>query len=505
MTTTPNNPPGSVFLVGAGPGDPGLLTLRAVECLSLADFVLYDYLVNPAILKHARPTAELFGLGHHSLGRTLTPEQIVERMVEEAQQGRVVVRLKGGDPSVFGRGADEVGALRDAGISYEIVPGITAGLAVAAYTEIPITHHDDASAIAMIVGQERHCKVASALDYGALAGFPGTLVFYMGVRTADHWSHGLIEKGKPADTPVAIVRRCTCAEQETIRCSLENVVATIAERKIRPPSIFVIGKVVDRAPDLSWFEARPLSSTRVLVGGSPATSERLRARLSGLGAHVFLEPAIRITDPPDWAPVDTALEQLDQYDWLVFSSGNGVDYFFRRMIERGDDARRLGQVKLATVGSATAERLKQYNLKADVVPQQFNAESLAQALVDEAAGQRFLLTGTNRGRPVLSDTLNQAGAHVDEIVVYGTVDVDEPNPEVAMALSCGEIHWITVTSSGTARSLVRLYGDALKSARFASISPLTSAALRDLGYEPAAEASPHTSVALVEAILRDGE
>jgi uroporphyrinogen III methyltransferase/synthase len=239
----------------------------------------------------------------------------------------------------------------------------------------------------------------------------------------------------------------------------------------------------------------------VLVAGSPATSERLRARLAALGAHVFLEPAIRITDPPDWAPVDAALDGLEQYDWLTFSSANGVDYFFRRLTQQGGDARRLGHLKLAAVGSATAERLLQYNLQADVVPEQFDAESLARTLVGEAAGRRFLLTGTDRGRPVLGAALERLGAHVDEIIVYGSVDVDEANPEVAMALSCGEIHWITFTSGTTARSLVRLYGDALRSARFASISPLTTAALREMGHEPAAEASPHTTAALVDAIL----
>ncbi|MHC4404741.1 MAG: uroporphyrinogen-III C-methyltransferase [Planctomycetota bacterium] len=497
--------PGTVYLVGAGPGDPGLITLRAVECLGRADLVLYDYLVNPAVLEHAPASAELVCLGRHSTGRVLSPEEIVARMLEGARSGRTVVRLKGGDPSVFGRGADETGALRDAGIPFEIVPGITAGLAVAAFCEIPITHHDDASAVALIAGQERHDKPESRLDYGVLAEFPGTLIFYMGVRKVGEWSQSLIEHGKPPDTPVAIVRWCTWPKQRTVRCTLGTVAEVVGQRRLRPPALFVVGKVVDRAPQVGWFAARPLSGTRVMVAGSPGTSEKLRDRLTLLGADVVRQPAIRIADPPDWKPVDAALEAIDQYSWLVFSSGNGVDYLLGRLFHLGGDVRRLGRVKLAAVGSGTAERLSRYRLKADLVPERFVAESLAQALVGDADGRRFLLARASRGRQVLADTLEEAGAQVDQVVVYSNLDVEEPDPNAAEALSSGEIDWVIVTSSATARSLVRLYGDALRTARLASISPLTSTALGELGYETAVEASPHTADGLIEAILRDGQ
>jgi uroporphyrinogen III methyltransferase/synthase len=256
MSSTPNPVAGTVYLVGAGPGDPGLITLRAVECLGQADLVLYDYLVNPATLEHAAPTAELVCLGHHSTGRALTPEEIVARMLEGARCGKTVVRLKGGDPSVFGRGGDEIEALRSAGIPFEIVPGITAGLAVAAYCEIPVTHHVDASAVALIAGQERQSKAASHLDYGVLASFPGTLIFYMGVRRAEQWSRALIEHGKPPETPVAIVRWCTRPEQRTVRCTLETVTRVVEDQGVRPPAVFVVGPVVERAPALSWFDSR---------------------------------------------------------------------------------------------------------------------------------------------------------------------------------------------------------------------------------------------------------
>ena len=249
-------------MVGAGPGDPGLITLRGAECLRQAEVVLYDYLVNPAILQHAPASAELVCLGHHKTGRVCSPEEIVARMLLEARKGRTVVRLKGGDPSIFGRGADEAGALREAGIPFEIVPGLTAALAVAAFCEIPITHHEDASAVALVAGHERHEKAASCLDYAALAKFPGTLVFYMGVTRAAEWSAALIAHGKLPETPVAIIRRCTWPQQQTLRCTLESVVETIRQQALRPPAVFVVGKVVDRAPPQSWFAARDSHSSK---------------------------------------------------------------------------------------------------------------------------------------------------------------------------------------------------------------------------------------------------
>ena len=505
MPITPDNTPGTVYLVGAGPGDPGLLPMRAVECLGRADLVLYDYLASPAALEHVAASAELVCLGNHRSGRILSQDEIVARMIEGAKEGKTVVRLKGGDPSIFGRGADEIEPLREAKIPFEIVPGITAGIAAAAYCEIPVTHHLDASAVALITGQERHTKAESSLDYGALAKFPGTLIFYMGVRRSAIWSQALLAEGKPPETPVAIVRWCTRPQQQMVRCTLGTVTEVVASRKLRPPSLFVVGNVVDRAPDVSWFAARPLFGRRVLVAGTPSTSRDLRERLSDLGAEVISQPAIRLTDPADWAPVDAALAELDGYDWLVFSSKNGVDRFFGRLFDLGGDARRLGSVKLAAVGSGSAEQLARYSLKVDLVPEEFHAESLAQALAGEAKGKRFLLARAGRGRQVLADELQQAGGRVDQIVVYDSVDVEAPDGDVAAAMSAGDIDWVTVTSSATAKSLVRLYGDGLRQARLASISPLTSSVLKDLGYQVAAEASPHTMAGLVEAILRAGE
>jgi len=494
----------TVYLVGAGPGDPGLITLRGVECLARADVVLYDYLVNPAILEHAPAAAELIPLGRRISGRRMTPEDITARMIAEARRGRTVVRLKGGDPSVFGRGADEEQALREADIPFEIVPGITTGLAVAAYCEIPITQQDDASAVALVTGRERDAKVVSRLDFGALASFPGTLLLYMGVTRAEEWSGALMEHGKPADTPVAIVRWCTRAEQRQVRCTLGTAARVIAEQDIRPPAVIVIGEVVARAPAVPWFEARPLFGVRVLVPGSPATSELLRARLTRLGADAVIEPAIRITDPPDWAPVDTALDGLGRYEWLVFSNAMGVDCFVGRLLERGGDVRRLGALRICAIGAGTADRLTRYHVTADLVPEGFGAESLARALLASPGGTRVLLVRSGRGGDALIAALEAAGATVTPVAAYQSRDVEEPDPDVAAALEAGEIGWIAITSSSVARSLVKLYGDRLRGARFASIGPLASATLRGLGFAPAVEADPQTTAGLVEAILAAG-
>jgi len=501
MTTSSKSTFGTVHLVGAGPGDPGLITVRAVQCLQGADLVLYDYLANPTLVEYAPEGAELIRLGRHDQGRSLTPDEISEVMVKAALEGRTVVRLKGGDASIFARGIDEADACREAGVPFEIVPGITSGLATAAYAEIPLTHHEDSSAVALVTGHERDDKEESHLDYEALAAFPGTLVFYMGVKWAGRWSGALMEHGRSPDTPVAVVQWCSRARQQTVKCTLGTVVDVIGEKGLRPPSLFVVGKVVDHAPALSWFQERPLFGTSILVAGSMRTASKLRQGLSVLGAEVLTQPAIRVAEPVDWSTVDAALDNLSDYEWVVFTSGNGVDGFLNRIFARGKDARSMGGVRLAALGKGTAERLAHYHLKADLAPEKVDAPSLAKTLVEESAGGAVLLARATGDRPVLADELEEVGAAVDQIPVYRTVDVDEPNQDVADALKAGEVKWVTVTSSPTARSLVRLYGQLLKTAKIVSISPLTSATLRELGYDPEMEAVPHTVDGMVEALL----
>jgi len=493
---------GKVYLVGAGPGDPGLITLRGVQCLHRAEVVLYDYLVNPAILEHAPPEAELVCLGSHRCGRVLSQDEINAAMVAAAKAGRTVVRLKGGDPDIFARRAEETEALGRAGIDFETVPGVTAALAAAGYAGIPITHSQHASALALITGHERHDKQQSSLNYAALAGFPGTLIFYMGITSAAKWSEMLIRHGRSPETPTMIVRRCTWNDQETIRCTLGTVGRKIAEHGVRPPAIIVVGEVVGLAPQASWFAAKRLFGKRVLVTRPRAQARALVDRLEEMGALVSIQPAIRIGPPPNWGEIDAALDRLDQYDWLAFSSSNGVQYLLDRLEQKHGDLRRLGRVRLAAIGPGTAEELARYRLRADFVPDEYRAEALAEVLAAEPVATRFLLARASRGREVLAERLTAAGHTVEQVVVYSSSDVEQADAEVLEAIEAGSIDWVTVTSSSIARSLVRLFGERLGRVKLASISPVTSAVLRELGYPPAAEAAPYTMEALAEAIDR---
>lgn len=492
--------PGTIYLVGAGPGDPSLITLRGIECLARADLVLYDYLVNRVILAHARPGVQAVALGHHATAEKWPQGEINRAMIDAARGGKNVVRLKGGDPAVFGRLADEVTAIAAAGVPFEIVPGVTAGLAAASYAGIPITHADRSSAVALVTGHERREKNAPPLDYEALADFPGTLIFYMGVTTSAKWTEALLRRGKPGDTPVAIVRRATWPDQETVKTTLAELPRLVAERGIRPPAVVVVGDVAAADPLPPWFENRPLFGRRVLVTRPRHQACELMRLLGDRGADVLLEPAIEIAPPEDWQAVDRTIQRLGEFHWIVFSSANGVTHFLDRLMENAD-LRRLASVQIAAIGPGTAEELARYRLRADRMPEEFRAEALAAALTEEAAGRRFLLVRASRGREVLAEQLRAAGGAVEQVVVYRSRDVERASAEVAAALDEGRIDWITVTSSAIAQSLARMFGENLRRARLASISPVTSATLRQLGFEPAAEATVYTMEGVVEAIL----
>ncbi len=496
---------GKVFLVGAGPGDAGLITWRGVECLRQADVVLYDYLVNPAILRHARPSAKLLCLGRHGRDRIWEQSEINRELEKCARAGQNVVRLKGGDPVVFGRLGEESQALEAAGIDYEIVPGITAAFAVGSFAGIWLTQRDVASAVALVTGHEGDSDRAPALDYGALAAFPGTLVFYMGVTTAKEWTAALVAAGKSADTPAAIVRRCSWPDQVTIRCTLGTVVGQLDATHMRPPVVVIVGEAVGLAQAESWFTRRPLFGKRVLITRPIERSETLWQQLTELGAECLVQPAIEISPPDDWKPVDAALARLADFDWLVFSSVNGVRYLLDRLLQTGGDLRRLGNIKLAAIGPGTSEELANYRLKVDGQPPDvYRAEALAELLAKDARGKRFLLARASRGREVLAERLRAAGATVEQIVVYCSTDVAQADPEIAAALAAGRIDWVTVTSSAIARSLTRMFGQELRKTKIVSISPVTSATLQELGFSSTAEAKQYAMEGVVQAVL-DGE
>lgn len=493
---------GTVYLVGAGPGDPGLLTLRGAECLRAADVVLYDYLAGPELLPATRPDAELVCLGRHGHGRLMPQSEINERMIAAARAGRVVVRLKGGDPALFARLAEELAALEAADVPYEIVPGVTAAQAASSYAGIPLTDRDEASCVAFVTGRESCDKRGDdALDYAALAQFPGTLVFYMGITSAPHWSRELIAHGKSAYTPVAIVRRATFADQHTIFTTLGHVEEQLGPGKLRPPAVVIVGAVARARPVANWFTARPLFGQTVLVTRPAHQADGMVSKLRSLGADVMYQPAIEISDPSDWGPVDAAINELEKFDWLVFSSSNGVEYFVRRLMFLGHDLRALGGRKLAAIGPATVGALAEYHLTADVSPDSYRAEALAEALAPHAKGMRFFVARASRGREVLAEMLRAAGATVTQAVVYDSRDVPSPDPDVREALEVGRIDWTTVTSSAIARSLVAMFGDALRHTKLATISPLTAQVLTELGRAPSAIADSYTADGIVAAIL----
>lgn len=496
--------PPTVYLIGAGPGDPDLLTLRGRECLTRADVVLYDYLASPRLLEWIRSGAELDCLVRHGQGKLWTQERINERIIEAARAGKTVVRLKGGDPNIFGRLGEEIDACLAADIPFEVVPGVTTAVAAGAYAGVTITHRDLASCVAFVTGQEQPGKEEPGLDWEALARFPGTLVVYMGVTTAAHWSGELLRHGKPTGTPVALVRRCSLPDQTTIDCTLGEVAQVLAPGVMRPPLVAIIGPVARRTEASAWFTSRPLFGQTVLVTRPEQQAGPMVDRFRDLGAETLVQPVIEIAPPDDWLAVDAAIDRLAQFDWVVFSSRNGVEFFLERIIARGGDARAFGAARIAAIGPATAEALAGYSLRADLHPDEYRAEALADALAGDATGKRFLLVRASRGREVLCEQLQAAGGDVEQVVAYESTDVAAPDPEIAAALAAGEVEWTTVTSSAIARSLAALFGDALHKTKLAAISPITAGVLAELGYEAAVTAEEYTREGVVEAILGAG-
>jgi uroporphyrinogen III methyltransferase/synthase len=495
-----------VFLVGAGPGHPGLLTLRAVECLAKADLVIYDRLVSPRLLDYAPASADrvcVTELAEHHVERC---PHINEMLVEAGKQGKCVVRLKGGDPFVFGRGGEEAEILSAAGIPFEIVPGVTAALAAAACAGIPLTHRLHSSAVALITGHENSDKADARLDWSVLARFPGTLAIYMGMSRLPQIVRSLMEHGKVADTPAAVVQMASTGQQRTVQTRLSDLPQAVQEANLKAPAIILIGEAVKLRQQLAWFENRPLFGKSVLVTRPQRQAGDLARRLDELGAIVHLLPTVEIQEPLDWDPVDRELNRLASFQWLVFTSVNGIDAFMTRLRKTGKDLRALGGLKLAVIGSATADALRAYHLDPDLMPEKFRSEDLAEALREKVRGQRILLARADRGRDVLRIELAQV-ADVTQIAVYRQTDAVIQDSEAFNCLSRGEIDFVLVTSSNIARALAADLNDQAREmiltgrTKIVSISPVTSAASRELGWPVAAEAREFTTHGVVEALL----
>jgi uroporphyrinogen III methyltransferase/synthase len=483
---------GIVYLVGAGPGDPGLMTRRSLELIASADVVLYDRLIPPGALDGARGDAELRYVGKEPGQAALPQEEINALLVEHGLAGRRVVRLKGGDPFVFGRGGEEAEALAEAGVAFEVVPGVTAGVAAPAYAGIPVTHREGASAVAFVTGHEDPAKDGSALDWDALARFPGTLVFYMGIKNLPLIAERLIAAGRPADQPVAVVARGTQAGQRTVTGRLAGIAERVTEGGVRPPAITLVGPVARLRETLAWVERRPLQGEVVAVTRARAQASGLAAQLRELGAEVVETPAIRI------APREVDLPDLDGYDLLCFTSPNGVRLFFDRL---PGDARSLAGARVAAIGPGTAAALREHGIDADVVPERFVAEGLLEALADSPPS-RALIARAAEARDTLPEGLRAMGAEVDVVALYDTV-AEQLSETAALALD--RATYITFTSSSTVRFLLEaLAARSLPpAARLVSIGPITSETLREHDLEPAVEAERHDVDGLVEALVAD--
>jgi uroporphyrinogen III methyltransferase/synthase len=483
---------GIVYLVGAGPGDPGLMTARSLELIAAADAILYDRLIPPGALDSARPDAELVYVGKEPGRTAMEQEEINRLLVELGGQGKTVVRLKGGDPFVFGRGGEEATALAEAGVRFEVVPGVTAGVAAPAYAGIPVTHRDSASAVAFVTGHEDPEKPESALDWDALASFPGTLVLYMGVKNLPLIADRLTAAGRAASEPAAVVARGTLPGQRTVSGTLADIAERVAEAGLRPPAITLVGPVAELRDTLQWLERRPLHGKVVAVTRARAQASGLAARLSALGADVLETPAIRI-EP---RPLD--LPGLDGYALACFTSPNGVRIFFDSLAA---DARGLAGVTVAAIGPGTAAELRRHGVRADVVPERSVAEALVEALEPvEVQGKRVLVARAAEARDVLPDALRERGAEVEVLALYDTVVeplADDAREELARA------DYVTFTSSSTVRFFLEGGGSVPEGARVVSIGPVTSATAREQGLTVHVEAERHDIAGLVDALIED--
>ena len=493
---------GVVYLVGAGPGDPGLMTARSLALIAAADVVFYDRLIPPGALAGARADAELVYVGKQPGVPSVPQEEIGVRLVEAAKAGHSVVRLKGGDPFVFGRGGEEGEALREAGVEFEVVPAVTAGIAATAYAGIPITHRDDASAVAFVTGHEDPEKTESALDWAALARFPGTLVFYMGVRRLAENAAALIEAGRDADEPAAAVERGTTPEQRVVVATLGTIAAAVEREAIGAPALIVVGAVAARREALAWLERRPLHGRRVVVTRARAQASGLAATLRELGAAVVELPAIRIEPQLDTTEVRAAIAGVGDYSLVCLTSPNGVRLLFEALAAAGHDARALAGATVAAIGPGTARALAERGIVADVVPERFVAEALVEALVEvEVEGRHVLVARAAEARDVLPEALRERGAEVDVVALYETVR-EEPDEEALAAAA--DADYVTFTSSSTVTNLVEALGDRFPSdARVVSIGPVTSETARAAGLQVDVEAERHDVDGLLAALLAD--
>jgi uroporphyrinogen III methyltransferase/synthase len=502
-SSSPKSKPGICYLVGSGPGDPGLMTLKGKACIEAADVLVYDYLCNPEFLRYAKPGTERIYVGKKARDHAMKQEDINDLIVKLTREGKTVTRLKGGDPVLFGRGAEEAQELAEAGVRFEIVPGITSAIAGPAYAGIPVTHRSHCSQLTIFTGHEDPTKAETSLDYAKLAQADGTKVFLMGVERMGEITGELIKHGAKPETPMALVRWATHGRQQTLVATLGTMAQRVKETGFKAPAVAVVGEVVNERAAINWFESRPLFGKRVVVTRTRQQIGAVSKLLSDLGADVIELPTIRITEPTNRMVFGELVQDAHTYDWIVFSSPNGVDAFFKMFYQLFDDARAIGGVRIAVIGPGTAAKIKEQHLAVDLMPEKdFVAEGLVQAFKDHYSVEnlKVLWVRGEEAREVIANELTGMGAIVDEALAYKTVAETEDNLEGLARLKEEGAEVITFTSASTVEHFFNLGVALPEGIKIASIGPVTSAALRERGKRVDVEAKQHTIPGLVAAV-----
>lgn len=499
---------GKVYLIGAGPGDAKLITVKGRECIEKADVIVYDYLADIDLLGWARPDAELIYAGKQCRDHTMHQWEINELLVAKGKEGKIVARLKGGDPLVFGRGGEEAMALKEGGVPFEFVPGVTSPVAAPAYAGIPVTQRAMATSFAVVTGHEDPTKSVSGIHWEGLATAVDTLCFVMGVTNLEMITHNLMKHGRPKDTPVALVRWGTKPIQQVLVSTLEHVVEDVVKANLKAPAIIVVGDVVNLRDQLQWFDNKPLFGKTIVVTRARSQASRFKEALQEQGAHVIQSAAIKTTALELFDEDRRIMDRVDQYKAIVFTSGEGVRYFFSLLKDMGRDARALGYAKVCAIGSATARELMHFGIIPDIVPTDYKAESVVRALDGKvSAGDEVLLIQPKKSRDVIPRELRHMDVQVDILRIYETQQDTSQQEVLVEALTKGEVDYITFTSSSTVTNTLQLLGDnaleLLKNTKVACIGPITAATAMSEGLEIHVISPVYTTDGLVDAIIED--
>jgi len=506
-----NSKRGKVYLVGAGPGDPGLITIRGQYLLGKAEVVIYDYLANPKLLKFVPQEAEKIYAGKRGGKKhTHTQDEINQMLIDRARAGKVVVRLKGGDPFIFGRGGEEVERLAGTGIDFEVVPGVTSATAAATYAGIPITHRQYTASVAFLTGHEDPTKPDSNIAWDKLATGAGTIVVYMGIKNLPVIVDNLIKHGRDPQTPVAVVRWASTPNQHSVVGTLETIADIVKEAGIRPPSLIIIGDVVKLKDTIDWYEKRPLFGKRIIVTRTREQASELMVGLEESGSDCLEYSTINIEPVDSYEILDDELDRLEEYHWILFTSINGVHFFFKRLYERGMDARDLKGTDIGVVGKATADVLFKYGVKADLVPGIFTGEGLAETLLDKGVeGRNILIPRAVKAREILPETLRGAGAHVNVAPVYINVPPQGRKDELRAEFESGKVDMVTFTSSSTVRNFLTMIDaesheelvELMEDVKITAIGPITAKTVIDSGLSVDVQPDEYTIPGMIEAIV----